>query len=179
MKFSYSVFLTPDDYICQSCKISGVKLWRDYNGFQPTQSLRCADCAQKEQNRILNWNECDQIGWMVPAIPSEDGIEYWGYTSVPSSGCRWWHNLEPKSDQHEYPADTNKWVAKLYSNYLLNKQYGKYVASLCFKEFYYELVKYNLEFLRRSNGCYRFKGRTFKNKKFVLAFLEKILNEKE
>ncbi len=35
----------------------------------------------------------DQIGWRVPAVPTEDGKSYWGYTSVPQPGCDWWGSL--------------------------------------------------------------------------------------
>lgn len=35
----------------------------------------------------------DSIGWLVPAIPTEDGDTFWGYTSVPQAGCAWWHRL--------------------------------------------------------------------------------------
>ena len=35
----------------------------------------------------------NQIGWRVPAVPTEDGETYWGYTSVPQPGCDWWSNL--------------------------------------------------------------------------------------
>lgn len=34
----------------------------------------------------------DQIGWRVPAVPTEDGT-YWGYTSVPTPGVDWWRKL--------------------------------------------------------------------------------------
>ncbi|PLX25961.1 hypothetical protein C0580_00915, partial [Candidatus Parcubacteria bacterium] len=35
----------------------------------------------------------DQIGWRVPAIPTEGFYTYWGYTSVPGPGVEWWRNL--------------------------------------------------------------------------------------
>jgi hypothetical protein len=35
----------------------------------------------------------DQIGWRVPAVPTEDGTTFWGYTSVPLSGVHWWQRL--------------------------------------------------------------------------------------
>lgn len=35
----------------------------------------------------------DQIGWMVPAIPTEEGDTFWGYSSVPEAGIRWWVTL--------------------------------------------------------------------------------------
>jgi len=34
----------------------------------------------------------DQIGWLVPAVPTEDG-SFWGYTSVPPEACEWWYKL--------------------------------------------------------------------------------------
>ena len=34
-----------------------------------------------------------QIGWYVPAIPDEEGLGYWGYTSVPQEGIDWWQAL--------------------------------------------------------------------------------------
>ena len=35
----------------------------------------------------------DQIGWLVPAVPTEEGDTFWGYTSVPEPGCQWWYRL--------------------------------------------------------------------------------------
>ena len=35
----------------------------------------------------------DQIGWLVPAVPSEEGDTFWGYMSVPQAGCDWWDRL--------------------------------------------------------------------------------------
>lgn len=40
-----------------------------------------------------NMGRCDQIGWLVPAVPTEEGDTYWGYTSVPQPGCDWWRDL--------------------------------------------------------------------------------------
>ena len=37
-------------------------------------------------------DKTDQIGWRIPAVPTEDGT-YWGYTSVPSPGVQWWTEL--------------------------------------------------------------------------------------
>lgn len=43
-------------------------------------------------------SKTDQIGWRVPAIPTEENDTYWGYTSVPQPGCDWWASLptQPK-----------------------------------------------------------------------------------
>lgn len=35
----------------------------------------------------------DQIGWRIPAVPTEENDTFWGYTSVPEPGCIWWRNL--------------------------------------------------------------------------------------
>jgi hypothetical protein len=35
----------------------------------------------------------DQIGGCVPAVPCEDALTFWGYTSVPSEGVAWWKRL--------------------------------------------------------------------------------------
>lgn len=103
----------PSDYYCHDCKVTGIKLWREYQIARP--KLLCANCAIKDQSRpgisslakcskkiIVDANgtyidECgmriDQIGWYVPAVPTENCQTYWGYTSVPSAGCDWWKSL--------------------------------------------------------------------------------------
>ncbi len=35
----------------------------------------------------------DQIGWRIPAVPTEDGSTFWGYSSVPDGGVAWWKRL--------------------------------------------------------------------------------------
>jgi hypothetical protein len=86
----YSRDTAPPNYKCGKCKITGVKLWREYQTFRP--SLFCVHCAEKDQDKHLNIG-CDQIGWLVPAVPDEEGVGYWGYTSVPQEGVRWWKSL--------------------------------------------------------------------------------------
>ncbi len=39
----------------------------------------------------------DQIGWRVPAVPTEENDTYWGYTSVPTPGVEWWCRLPTTS----------------------------------------------------------------------------------
>ena len=102
-EFSYDSGLAPVDYHCSACGEAGVKLWRPYNSF--VIDLLCADCACEDQGVDYHIDEkgmhggrlgpCDQIEWFVPAIPTEDGYAYWGYTSVPENGCVWWWNLIP------------------------------------------------------------------------------------
>lgn len=97
----------PDWYRCQHCGAHGVKLWRDYQTFLDHQSLWCADCADKSQRvpalgRKPDWKSewqigrGDQIGWRIPAVPTEDGSTFWGYSSVPDAGCAWWDRLPPE-----------------------------------------------------------------------------------
>ena len=99
-------------YKCGDCGVEGVKLWREYQTFLDHQVLRCADCAVKNQaqpgvsstitaktkvgedgkHEGRYGDRSDQIGWLVPAVPTEDG-SFWGYTSVPQSGIEWWEAL--------------------------------------------------------------------------------------
>jgi hypothetical protein len=51
-----------------------------------------------DENGKVFWREghgrTDQIGWLVPAVPAPPpGDGFWGYTSVPDEGCRWWRAL--------------------------------------------------------------------------------------
>lgn len=118
---NYGVATTPLQYHCGQCGVLGVKLWREYNTFLDHQSLLCARCACSEQNgrtdkgftvtanadggvqvRIDAGDEYqnygDQIGWRIPAVPTEDGETYWGYTSVPDDGVAWWRRLPLSKD---------------------------------------------------------------------------------
>ena len=105
-RFSYLKRSAPIDYRCSSCGAAGVKLWRQYNTFACFIKLLCVDCAREDQgvnydvdekgyHEDRDFGRCDQIEWLVPAIPTEDGYTYWGYTSVPVAGCRWWDDLLP------------------------------------------------------------------------------------
>ena len=86
----------------------GVKLWREYNTFLDYQTFRCCDCAAVNQDKdITNMDaggmssdpshrhpmRSDAIGWLIPAVPTEEGDTFWGYTSVPQPGCDWWTAL--------------------------------------------------------------------------------------
>lgn len=100
----YSKQEVPQSYKCGKCGATGCKLWREYQTFLSHQNLLCARCAAKSQKkdisgidaqgkRTTEWGETDQIGWYVPAIPTEENDTFWGYTSVPKAGCDWWDNL--------------------------------------------------------------------------------------
>jgi len=108
-KFTYASKRTPYDYICTKCSAGSRKLWREYNTFLDHQTFYCAKCACEDQEKDISTMdktgriECDisgrtdQIGWLVPAVPTEDGETFWGYTSVPQDGCDWWYEL-PNGD---------------------------------------------------------------------------------
>ena len=98
----YASTSTPSDYKCKGCGATGCKLWREWNTFAPT--LLCVDCAIKDQKKNIVVDEdgmhaseyggpTDTIGWYAPAVPTKDNHAYWGYTSVPDEGCKWWKNL--------------------------------------------------------------------------------------
>jgi len=74
----------------------------------------CCDCSAKEQNReLVNMQEngksdyidsngqvmcaTDSIGWRIPAVPTQEGDTYWGYSSVPQDGVEWWVRLPLRS----------------------------------------------------------------------------------
>lgn len=92
------------DYKCSECGASGCKLWRESHVFANEVALMCAPCAagaefedisEIDQNGSIPWlhrQRTDQIGSMVPAVPTDDG-SFWGYTSVPESGVAWWRAL--------------------------------------------------------------------------------------
>lgn len=97
--FSYTSKKTPVGYTCSKCNASQRKLWRLYNAFFDEQELFCADCAEKDQDESpSNYTngEADQIGSLIPAVPTEDGETFWGYTSVPENGVLWWHSLKTR-----------------------------------------------------------------------------------
>lgn len=94
----------PYDYVCCKCGLGGRKLWRQYNTFASHIELMCVDCAAEDQGKELKnvtengrrdnkYGRSDQIGWLVPAIPTEDGETFWGYTSVPAAGVDWWREI--------------------------------------------------------------------------------------
>ena len=81
-------------YVCSDCATSGVRLWRDSHTFLDRQTLRCRACALTAADKPNGWEpRGDQIGWLVPAVPTPDGQTFWGYTSVPMAAVAWWSAL--------------------------------------------------------------------------------------
>lgn len=116
MGVDYSKAVTPPDYKCSGCSATNCKLWRQYQTFASHIELFCANCAIKDQSEPGASSlgkkkkkikidtdgtykdeefrmKCDQIGWLVPAVPTEEGDTYWGYTSIPQAGCDWWTRI--------------------------------------------------------------------------------------
>lgn len=104
--FKYASNNVPSTYMCGGCGAENVKLWRDYNTFLDNQTLRCAMCSCKEEGKDssqvtpegmipseFGGNPTDQIGSRIPAVPTEANDTFWGYTSVPEDGVRWWKSL--------------------------------------------------------------------------------------
>lgn len=95
-KFSYISGEIPKEYICSICNANGIKLYRKYQTFLDQQKLYCKACAFKDQTHNLTGDCCVGkyvIGWLVAAVPTEDGSTYWGFTSVPDDGVKWWDGL--------------------------------------------------------------------------------------
>jgi hypothetical protein len=101
-RVDYSKMAVTASYKCAKCGASGCKLWREYQCNSP--SLLCCDCAAKDQKTNIRsmgadgryegtYGKTDQIGWYVPCVPDEEEVGYWGYTSVPETGCIWWRRL--------------------------------------------------------------------------------------
>lgn len=101
----------PKGYRCTTCGVHGVKLWREYQTCADQTELVCCVCAGKSQNEdVSNINpegeiltkhgdRTDSIGWRVPAIPTEEGDTFWGYTTVPRAGVLWWKSLPTTKTQ--------------------------------------------------------------------------------
>ncbi len=101
---NYSGTKTPTNYVCSECGASGVRLFREYQTFLNHSSLNCTDCALKRYKKGHDGKDYDfegrditfEIGWMVAAIPSEEGKTFWGYSAVPTDGVEWWKRLPAK-----------------------------------------------------------------------------------
>jgi hypothetical protein len=115
--FRYEAGTAPDGYQCEVCWVQGVKLWREYQTFANHTRLYCAACALQNQSKPgpvdstgrrqdEDGIKTDQIGWLVPAVPTEDGDSFWGYLSVPAAGCKWWRDLP------SYPSSVSPRVSR-------------------------------------------------------------------
>lgn len=164
--------VAPPDYKCHACGVHGVRLWREYQTCMPR--LLCRACAQVDQKREHKWSEGDQIGWYVPAVPDEEGVGYWGYTSVPIEGCRWWYRLGPDDgacERHpEYLMPDHLWVFHLWTEYekIIDKNWGAYYERLWFGQYFSEAVAL-FNACRTRTGAYRVGGKTYRNKAAMMV----------
>ena len=105
-------------YQCSNCKGSSRRLWRPYQTVldRVVAGLLCGPCALADQGesgpinavgkRPTAHGETDQIGWFVPAVPTEHltdgelpkGASFWGYTSVPEEAAIWWRTEGREGD---------------------------------------------------------------------------------
>jgi len=113
-RVNYANTTPPALYRCTTCGAHGCKLWREYQTFADHTELVCCDCAGKSQDKDVSaidadgrikWfvkdadgrthdmGRTDSIGLRVPAVPTEEGDTFWGYTSVPDAGVHWWKRL--------------------------------------------------------------------------------------
>lgn len=85
----------PYEYRCQQCGGKRCRLYRDYNTLARYTRILCTTCAETagSEPRKVDPNRPDSIGWMVAAVPTEDGSTFWGFTSVPQPGVTWWRRL--------------------------------------------------------------------------------------
>lgn len=87
-----------------------MKLWRPIHGLS---GWLCANCAtfvehprlKAETDRhllaiwpfdtdgLFTFSSGDQLGDMLPAVPTADGTEVYGYGAVPEDRARWWHEM--------------------------------------------------------------------------------------
>lgn len=88
--FTYASGRAPEGYVCEACGAKGVRLYRPYSSFRV--ELKCTACTQKEQGKELTQRD-HSCGWMVCAVPDESDGTWWGFTSIPEAGVRWWDGL--------------------------------------------------------------------------------------
>lgn len=108
------------DYTCGRCGVGSLKLWREYNTFLEHQTFLCASCASPVGQPFLFvsdneydrgsftdqiWNE--KFGTLVPAVPTEEGDTFWGYTSTPFHCVMWWYD-RPTYLDHEIDRDCER-----------------------------------------------------------------------
>lgn len=87
-------------YTCTKCGRSNCKLWREIYSCSPLYCVRCIDNPQvntigEDGTFKTGYGEerSDQIGYFVPAVPSEDLQDYYCYGSVPEDRIKWWQDL--------------------------------------------------------------------------------------
>lgn len=164
-------------YHCSNCKINDVQLWREYQVCYT--DLFCFKCALKNQRKQESDIKSVEIGWLVPAIPIPSGIGYWGYSSIPESGCRWWYNLpgngkqiEAKDRARYYYLSTENYLAYLHERFESETKF-EHLRSL-FREIYLDEVA-RTKFFERDmtlSGCFKVLDRIFPDKDAALIWAQ-------
>jgi hypothetical protein len=80
-----------EPYNCEACGGSGVRLFREYQTFDP--KLRCSACLVVAGIPRI----ADRFEWWVAAVPTDSG-GFWGYTSVPPERAVWWRALPEQAE---------------------------------------------------------------------------------
>lgn len=103
LKTDYNSDAVAPDYRCAECGVTGVKLWRLW--IIGAWHITCARCtAAPKQIDISGMTPhgqipgryiplTDQLNDRIPAIPTEKGDTWCGYTTVPQAGIAWWCRL--------------------------------------------------------------------------------------
>jgi hypothetical protein len=143
--FSYEKFTrtqsTPPGYVCGTCGISGIRLYRDYNIGMYAQELSCTLCTALMGKREYDPRRPHSFGWKVAAVPTEEGDTFWGYTSVPREGVIWWDCLPAFDKSQRIPKNVSfKRGTRIPRK--LKKELKKMIA-------YYEYKKYDLDEMPR------------------------------
>lgn len=111
---------TPSNYVCGKCDATGVKLWRDVVFCVDQVDLRCVSCMGRgevdeggyfKDSEYGKTDQCtiEELGSMLPAVPTEEEDSYWGYTSIPTAGVAWWRNLPNKRKDDSDVARVSHW----------------------------------------------------------------------
>lgn len=89
---------TPKGYECSRCGRGGLRLFREYG--HGGKDLLCAPCVFVAERRSADcpvWPApaagSDWVLNLCAAVPTEDGFTFWGFSSVPEDGVRWWNRL--------------------------------------------------------------------------------------
>jgi hypothetical protein len=80
---------TPIEYICGTCGVGGVKLWRRYNAVMECQRLRCQVCSERYEEEGRDYTH-QTVGWLVPAVMTPDRDTFWAFLSIPREDAEGW-----------------------------------------------------------------------------------------
>lgn len=87
----------PDWYRCDRCERQR-RLFRPYNWVRDDKiPLLCrkhtVSASKKVDPKFKDRHYRYAVGGWVLAVPCENGAAFWGYTSIPEEGLKWWERL--------------------------------------------------------------------------------------